>query len=1270
MTTLTSAGNLLTVDIGTVPNDGTGDNLRKAFNTYNESIITIGNFLNAPTFSTVDVTGSSFIQSLTAGSVAVNSSLSLLGNADSISTTTGALIVSGGVGFGGNANIGGNVNITGDLVTDDIIATTITLSNSLSVPGTSYLTGHVITGDLSVGTTTQVANAEIFGNLTVHGNVTNVTTSNLKVEYPILRIGQLVDTVADGIDAVLTSSDGKDRGVEFYWYDPAASSQQEGFFGFDASTEEFIYIPRSSYVGVGDSDVFAGTPGNARFSRVYANITANGSSTFDTVTVTNGVTGTLITNDQPNITSVGTLTNLHTAGNVTIVNGSIYLDANADVYLGSSTLTALAATFSGGLVPLASTFQSTATSTSSSTGAVKIAGGLGVGENINAAGTIAAPIISGTTLTGTLSTAAQPNITKVGTLGNLTVASSLLAGAGTFTNLTVTTAINTNSITATAGITGTLQTTSQPNITSVGTLTSLAVTGNITAANLIGNVVGASSTVSNPAQPAITSVGTLTSLNVSGNVTAPNFIGALTGNASTATKLQTPRAINGVLFDGSADITVTANASTLSSTTLNSSVIASSLQSVGSLVALNVTGTTTLSGALNSTSSINANTISGEFTGNIGSTTPKTGVFSTVTANGLIYSTANGFKFPDGTIQTTAGVPSTGSINYSTTAGSITGQANSATITASSANIVNQIVQRDASGNFVAGTITANLTGTASNATNSSLAAKASTLAANGGNGTAMTFNWLPQTGQPAALWGGNSVDTTYTYNPSNFYVAHSVLASTANVIVNQANSATITATNANNINQIVLRDVNGNFSAGTITASLAGNASTADTLSANRSNWVEKNVNDAVVGQLSWRNYGDGHTIFDASSGFAPDGTAINALNSVAGWAATYPVLMGWNGSLTYGVRVDSAKLADAVANQKNSATITATSSNTINQIVLRDAAGSFSANIVTANKFSGDGSLLTNVPYTALAGSPSGSLTIGSTNIALGGTTNTLAGLASVTSTSLVGNVTGNVTGHASLDLPLTGGTLTGALTATSFSGSGAGLTGTASSLTAGTAGTANALNPANSYSTQHIAATGTGNDYASGGVELIGDGATNTVFPNIGFHQPGLYASSLQLRGGSDFRFYAQGAASYANVTANIFYGTASQAQYADLAEMYVSDSQYEPGTVLVFGGTKEVTTTETFADVSVAGVVSTAPAYLMNKDQQDAVAVALRGKVPVKVIGAVEKGDLLVTSAIAGYARSVGKDASYPIATFAKALESDASEGTKVIIAVII
>ena len=68
-----------------------------------------------------------------------------------------------------------------------------------------------------------------------------------------------------------------------------------------------------------------------------------------------------------------------------------------------------------------------------------------------------------------------------------------------------------------------------------------------------------------------------------------------------------------------------------------------------------------------------------------------------------------------------------------------------------------------------------------------------------------------------------------------------------------------------------------------------------------------------------------------------------------------------------------------------------------------------------------------------------------------------------------------------------------------------------------------------------------TGTGNDYDSGAYEVAGNGAANTVFPTIGFHQPGTYGASMQLRGAGDFRFYAQGAATYANVTAANYYGT---------------------------------------------------------------------------------------------------------------------------------
>ena len=94
---------------------------------------------------------------------------------------------------------------------------------------------------------------------------------------------------------------------------------------------------------------------------------------------------------------------------------------------------------------------------------------------------------------------------------------------------------------------------------------------------------------------------------------------------------------------------------------------------------------------------------------------------------------------------------------------------------------------------------------------------------------------------------------------------------------------------------------------------------------------------------------------------------------------------------------------------------------------------------------------------------------------------------------------------------------------------------------------------------------------------------------------------------------------------------------QATYADLAEYYEGDQEYEEGTVLVFGGDKEVTTTTQINDTRSAGVVSANPAYVMNDEQKGIkVCIALAGRVPVKVIGRVKKGDMLTTSATAGYA----------------------------------
>jgi hypothetical protein len=134
-------------------------------------------------------------------------------------------------------------------------------------------------------------------------------------------------------------------------------------------------------------------------------------------------------------------------------------------------------------------------------------------------------------------------------------------------------------------------------------------------------------------------------------------------------------------------------------------------------------------------------------------------------------------------------------------------------------------------------------------------------------------------------------------------------------------------------------------------------------------------------------------------------------------------------------------------------------------------------------------------------------------------------------------------------------------------------------------------------------------------------------------------------------------------------NVLYGRSTQAQYADLAENYIADQHYDYGTVVVFGGDKEITVTNEFADHRVAGVISQNPAYLMNA-AVTGLPVALRGRVPVRVTGPVAKGDLLVTSTTPGFAQSVGSDTGFGVRIFAKALEDNTSTRTKIIEAVII
>jgi hypothetical protein len=108
---------------------------------------------------------------------------------------------------------------------------------------------------------------------------------------------------------------------------------------------------------------------------------------------------------------------------------------------------------------------------------------------------------------------------------------------------------------------------------------------------------------------------------------------------------------------------------------------------------------------------------------------------------------------------------------------------------------------------------------------------------------------------------------------------------------------------------------------------------------------------------------------------------------------------------------------------------------------------------------------------------------------------------------------------------------------------------------------------------------------------------------------------------------------------NFSAGVMTGTATAARYADLAERYAADQEYPVGTVVVFGGDKEITTTNAKMDTAVAGVISANPAFMMNSEAGDNAThpyVALAGRVPCRVAGKIKKGNILVTSGIPGVA----------------------------------
>jgi hypothetical protein len=252
-----------------------------------------------------------------------------------------------------------------------------------------------------------------------------------------------------------------------------------------------------------------------------------------------------------------------------------------------------------------------------------------------------------------------------------------------------------------------------------------------------------------------------------------------------------------------------------------------------------------------------------------------------------------------------------------------------------------------------------------------------------------------------------------------------------------------------------------------------------------------------------------------------------------------------------------------------------------------------------VTGNYIIGDGGLLSNINVAAGSAIENGNSNVaigqaaGNVTVAVNGTSNVVV----VSNTSML--VSGVISASGNIT---TAGLISVTGNATAGNVSTAGLVTATGNVTAGNIQTAGL-----------ISATGnvTAGNITTAGVITVNSGA----------------AAAAILNGGANGAGNIGTASGYFNT----LYATASKALYADLAENYTADAEYAPGTVVSFDGSAEVTQCNTDMCATVAGVISTRPAYTMNSGIDGTVAtVALVGRVPCRVKGPVKRGAMMVSA----------------------------------------
>jgi hypothetical protein len=580
---------------------------------------------------------------------------------------------------------------------------------------------------------------------------------------------------------------------------------------------------------------------------------------------------------------------------------------------------------------------------------LSIANSVSIPGNISANDAVIANSVTANLLQGTLvaNSSAQPNITSVGTLISLAVSGNASAGN-----------INGGNLVTANFFTGTLTTNSQPNITSVGTLTSLGVSGNITAANItantgifsgngsgLTNLTGAnvtgtvanathaqtSNTVVDNAQPNITSVGTLTSLAVTGNLSAGNVGGGnlVSANFLTGT-LTTPSQPNVTSLGTLTGLDVNGNI-TAANITANTGVFTGNGSGLSALPGGNVTGT-----VANAAFAANA-----EFANTAGTVT--TNAQPNITSVGTLVSLA-----VNGNLSA-ANISTTGSL-------SVTGNANVGNIGATNGVFTN--VSGDGGGlSNIAG---ANITGTVANATYAANADHANTAntvtTASQPNITSVgTLTSLAVSGNLSAgnINAGNLMQANFIQGDG--YLLSNISVGTGSYIENGNSNVFVNANS--NVDIKVTNTAVGNFNVNGL--SMAGNISAVNNITANNitaSNWSNANLFAGTLFTPSQPNITTVGTLTGLTvSGVTNLGNVGNVI--ITGGSANYFLMTNGSGNLTWNnATLQPVAGANTQIQFNDEGNFAGSANFTFNKSTnLLTVAGNISANVVTANTIAG---------------------------------------------------------------------------------------------------------------------------------------------------------------------------------------------------------------------------------------------------------------------------------------------------------------------------